>query len=231
MSGRGPQAKRSGRDKLSKTAKGFRQHSISPPLPALPTLPCLPARRRHISPQIVSPNPLPARKRHNFAPFVSKTPSRPKKDTFPPKLCLQAPSTPAKDTFPPKLCLQAPSTPAKDTFPPDSCLQAPSTPAKDTFPPKLCLADGAGATGSRGSGVAATHLQGRRPCNALQRGSGGKCVAARQRGGAWERGDGYAFAGAEALQRIPAGVRMQMRCGKAARRAAGAGRGRERGRK
>ncbi len=34
------------------------------------------------------------------------------------------------------------------------------------------------------------------------------------------RGGGYAFAGAEALQRSPAGVRVQMRSSKAARRAA-----------
>ena len=37
------------------------------------------------------------------------------------------------------------------------------------------------------------------------------------------RGGGYAFAGAEALQRTPAGGRVQMRSGKAALRGAGAG--------
>ena len=36
------------------------------------------------------------------------------------------------------------------------------------------------------------------------------------------RGGGYAFAGVEALERSPAGVRVQMRSGKTALRAAGA---------
>ena len=157
MSGRGPQAKRSGRDKLSKTAKGFRQHSISPLLPALPTLPCLPARRRHISPQIVSPNPLPARKRHNFAPFVSQ-------NTF----------TPQKRHISAQIVSPSPIQPRK------------------------------------------RHIS-------TQIVSGGRRRGGRQPRG---RGGGYAFAGAEALQRTPAGVRMQMRSGKAARRGAGAGRGR-----
>ena len=73
-----------------------------------------------------------------------------------------------------------------------------------------------GRAEGRRSGVAATHLQRRRPCSALQRGCRCKCVAARLRRGAPERGGGHAFAGAEALQRPPAGMRVQMRSGEAA---------------
>ena len=95
-----------------------------------------------------------------------------------------------------------------------------SRPAKDTFQRKSCLAD---STEGRLCGVAATHLQGRRPCSALEGRAGCKCVAARAHGGAQGAGCSYAFAGAGALQRAgrPGGV--QMCSGRGARRSASAG--------